>query len=89
MLKHLDIKVHGQVVGVNFRHHIRQLAEELGITGFARNEGDNTVFVEVEGEEQSLDQFVEACKTGSKYAKVEKIEVASGEIKNYSDFKRL
>lgn len=89
MLKHYNIRVYGKVVDVDFRHSARRLAEELGITGFARNERDGTLYIEAEGSDRALRQFVEWCQTGPKYAKVERVEVSEGGISGFQDFKRV
>ena len=87
-MKHLNIKIHGQVQGVFFRVSAKQKAEELNISGFARNEKGGTVYIEAEGEKENLDKFVEWCKDGPEAAEVDKIEVTESPLKNFSDFKR-
>ena len=88
MRKHLNIKIYGQVQGVFFRVSAKEQAEKLGITGFARNEKDGTVYIEAEGDEKKLDQFLEWCRNGPEAAQVEKIEVTEGPLKNFSGFNR-
>lgn len=87
MRKHLNIKIYGRVQGVFFRHSARQKAEELGIRGFAGNEDDGSVYIEAEGEEENLKQFLDWCHRGSFLAKVKKVEfVFNSDIKNFDDF---
>lgn len=88
MIKHLNIKIYGQVQGVFFRISAKQEAEKLGIVGFAKNEPDGTVHIEAEGEKENLDKFLEWCKDGPDAAKVKKLIVTEGLIKNFSDFSR-
>ena len=87
-MKHLNIKIYGQVQGVFFRVSAKEKAEELNIAGFVRNEPDGPVYVEAEGEKESLDEFLQWCKNGPEGAKVDKVEVAEGSLKNFSEFKR-
>ena len=87
-IKHLNIKVYGQVQGVFFRATAKEEAEKLGIRGFARNEPDGTVYIEAEGKEKDLDTFVEWCKEDPNSAKVEKIEIEIGKLKNFSQFEK-
>ncbi len=61
-MKHLNIKIHGQVQGVFFRDSAKQAADKLGIKGFAKNEADGTVYIEAEGEEAGLGKFLEWCR---------------------------
>ena len=87
MLKHLNIKIFGRVQGVFFRHSAKQKAEELNIKGFAKNEPDGTVYIEAEGEEENLKQFLDWCYQGPILASVKKVEFEfSSEIKNFSEF---
>lgn len=86
-VKHLNIRIYGQVQGVFFRHSARQKAQELDIKGFARNESGDTVFIEAEGEEKNLRKFLDLCHQGPALAQVEKVEFEfKSEIKNFSDF---
>lgn len=86
MIKHLNIKIFGKVQGVFFRATAREQAERLGILGFAKNMPDGSVYIEVEGEESKLDQFLDWCKTGPLLAMVEKIATSKGQLKNFSEF---
>ncbi len=87
MRKHLNIKVFGDVQGVIFRASAERLAKKLGVMGFARNEPDESVYIEVEGEESPLQEFVKWCKEGPDFAKVRSIETEEGELKNFTDFR--
>ena len=51
------IIVHGAVQGVGFRPFAYRLATELGLRGWALNSSQG-VFIEVEGDRASLDQFL-------------------------------
>jgi hydrogenase maturation protein HypF len=51
------IAVAGIVQGVGFRPFVHGLASRLGLHGFVRNETGG-VWIEIEGEEQSLDDFL-------------------------------
>ena len=80
------IRVFGQVQGVFYRWSAKEMAEELGITGWVKNEADGTVSLVIEGEKQALDAFIDWCRSGSRTAKVERISVENSELKNYQDF---
>ena len=45
------ITFHGRVQGVGFRYTARLAAGSLGLTGWAKNEYDGTVTMEVQGSE--------------------------------------
>lgn len=86
MIKHFNIKVYGRVQGVFFRASTKTQADALGINGFVRNEQDETVYIEAEGEEENLNKFLEWCKQGPKYAVVDSLDVIESEIRPFNNF---
>lgn len=86
MVKHINIKIFGKVQGVFFRTSATEKAENLGLSGFAQNQPDGSVYIEAEGEEKDLDEFLRWCKDGPTMAKVDNVEVKVGPLKNFSDF---
>lgn len=86
-MRHLNIKVYGRVQGTFFRVNAQKKADELGITGFARNEPDGTVYIEAEGEEENLQRFLNWCREGPPWASVEKVEnKPDPTLKGFSSF---
>lgn len=83
MKKHLNIKIYGRVQGVFFRISAKEKAESLGIVGFARNEPDGSVYIETEGQEDDLEEFIKWCQKGPEAAHVEKVETYKGPLKNF------
>ena len=65
MNKRAEIVITGHVQGVLFRHGARKMAEGLGVTGWARNEPDGSVRIMAEGQEDTLQKFVEWCRKGT------------------------
>ncbi|MBI2013716.1 MAG: acylphosphatase [Candidatus Colwellbacteria bacterium] len=72
-MKHIDIIVKGKAQGVFFRHFAQKRAEELGIKGFAENLPDGSVYIEAEGEEENLKNFIDWCHQGSPLAQVKSV----------------
>ena len=64
----------------------KAVADQLGIRGTARNRSDGSVFIEAEGDDFSLELFLEFCHKGSDRAVVENVSVSEGELKNYVNF---
>ena len=63
--KHLDIHVYGRVQGVFFRDNTRNIAQQLGLVGFVKNEDSGGgVYIEAEGPQEQLDEFLKWCKKG-------------------------
>jgi acylphosphatase len=85
-MKAVHLKIFGRVQGVFFRQRTKDKAIELGINGWVRNCEDGCVEGESEGEEKSLQEFIEWCHRGSEKSHVTKIDVSEVEQKNYSDF---
>ncbi len=79
--------ISGRVQGVFFRAHTKELADELGLTGWVRNLPDGRVEAVFEGEEDAVLRAIEWCKRGPSLALVEKVEVRyeqpTGEFKDF------
>lgn len=86
MTKHLDIKIYGKVQGIFFRASAKEKANNLAITGFAKNMPDGSVYIEAEGDDKNLDKFIKWCEHGPSLAQVEKVIVTEKELKNFSEF---
>ena len=79
--------ISGRVQGVFFRAHTKELADELGLTGWVRNLPDGRVEAVFEGEEDAVKEVIEWCKRGPPLASVEKVEVRyeqpTGEFRDF------
>lgn len=85
--KHADIKIYGLVQGVMFRFSSRVMAEQRCVFGYAENVADGTVHIEAEGDEDSLNKFIEWCRSGPEDARVKKVEIIfSDSLKNFETF---
>ncbi len=84
-MKRIEIRVYGLVQGVGFRAYTMRRALELGLSGFAKNEKDGSVYIVAEGEEEKLMGLLELVKRGP--GRVEKVDYkimeASGEFSNF------
>jgi acylphosphatase len=86
MRKHLNIKITGRVQGVFFRASAKKEADARGIYGFVRNEPNGSVYVEAEGDENTLINFAAWCKQGPPSADVESCNVSEGILQHYRSF---
>ncbi len=83
----MNIRMFGRVQGVLFRDSARRNAQKLNLAGFVRNERDGSVYIEAEGEEENLKEFLEWCRKGPFFARVDKMESeTTTDVKNYPDF---
>lgn len=84
--KNIQISISGRVQGVGFRYSAVNKARQLGINGYVRNMYDGSVFIEAEGETISLDHFVLWCHKGPSFARVDRVKVTAGILKDYTSF---
>jgi acylphosphatase len=80
------IIVSGRVQGVFFRASAAEKARQLGLKGLVRNMTDGSVHIEAEGDEESLNKFVEWCRKGPPAASVKNCSVSKGDVRNYDNF---
>ena len=73
-IKRKRIIFSGRVQGVGFRYRAAYAAESLGLTGWVRNEWDETVSMEVQGEEELIDKLVDRMYK-ERYIRIEGISV--------------
>ena len=83
---HLNIRVTGKVQGVFFRATAMDKAIELSINGFVRNEADGSVYIEAEGRSKNMEGFLEWCRTGPQFSKVDKVAIEESPLCNYLKF---
>jgi len=62
--------VTGRVQGVGFRAFVADSAEHIGVSGWVRNVGWDTVEAVAEGSSQQIEQFVQMMKTGPSVSRV-------------------
>lgn len=80
------IIITGRVQGVGFRLNAAREANSRGINGYVKNLADGSVYIEAEGTEEQLNQYVEWCRKGPGMSKVQSVRIESLPPLNYSDF---
>ncbi len=86
MNKLVKLIIRGKVHGVGFRFSCMEAAYRIGVTGFVKNKKDGTVYVEAEGPEENIEQFILWCHKGPTWARINKVEIETGELKDYKSF---
>ncbi len=66
--------VSGRVQGVFFRQSTRQVARQLGLLGWCRNNADGTVEVCACGDDAAIDQLHSWLKRGPEAARVDGVD---------------
>lgn len=79
--------VHGRVQGVFFRDTTRRLAEQRGVAGWVRNNGDGTVEAVFEGEAGGVDRLLAFAHEGPRGARVERVEVGEEQPEGLRGFR--
>ena len=70
---HMWIK--GRVQAVGFRAHVEFYALQIGVLGWVRNIGRDTVETVAEGTREQIDQFIGMVKTGPPASRVDEARV--------------
>jgi len=82
---HLVIK--GKVQGVYYRASARDVAREIGVTGWIKNMTDGNVEALVSGPEERVEKFIEWCRKGPKNAEVSEVIVNDSKERPLADFR--
>ena len=75
MEKAVSITVTGRVQQVGYRHYTRLAAQDYDIKGKIENKADGTVYIEAQGEEKNLQEFIDFCRRGPVWARVDNIDI--------------
>ena len=67
--------VKGRVQAVGFRAHVEYYALQIGVLGWVRNIGHDTVETVAEGTRGQINQFIEMVKTGPNASRVDEARV--------------
>lgn len=82
-MKSKQIIVSGHVQGVGFRNFTLKAANQLGITGWARNLYSSEVEVLAQfSSEEAMNAFIEEIKRGPPRSKVDRIEIIDVDLKS-------
>lgn len=86
MKEHLNIYIKGKVKDIDFIYYSEIKANEFSLNGFIQNGSKTDVYLELEGEKENLDQFIDYIKQGPLSRNTDDLTVEKGELK---DFKRF
>jgi acylphosphatase len=86
MYKAVSITIKGRVQGVGFRYSACSIANNLEIKGFVKNNYDGSVYIEAEGKDDNLSEFIQWCRTGPPHAYVSTISTIELTPRKFSSF---
>jgi len=69
------VKVYGRVQRVGYRRFILDSAQELGLSGYVKNERDGSVTVFAQGDDAIVEKFIETIKSPPPPAQVRSIDI--------------
>jgi len=75
MLKAFQVRVYGRVQRVGYRRFVLDSAQELGLSGYVKNERDGSITIFAQGDEAILEKFIEMLKSPPPPAYVKSIDV--------------
>jgi acylphosphatase len=75
MLKAFQVRVYGRVQRVGYMRFILDSAQELGLSGYVKNEKDGSVTIFAQGDEAILEKFIEMLKSPPPPAHIKSIDV--------------
>ena len=82
-----EIFIRGRVQGVGYRYFVQKMALEHQITGYVRNLPGPSVMVVAEGEDSSLEAFIDHLRIGPPLARVNDFTVSKAPFSgSYSRF---
>ena len=59
-----SLEFYGQVQGVGFRYRAFHAASMIGVTGWVRNNPDDSVSMEIQGTEEQIDKVIKIVSQG-------------------------
>ena len=74
-LKAFQARVYGRVQRVGYRRFVLDSAQELGLSGYVKNERDGSVTIFAQGDEAILEKFIEIMKSPPLPAYVKSIDI--------------
>ncbi len=72
--------------GVGFRYSALKAARSFQVNGFVRNETDGSVYIEAEGEERNLEMFLDWCRKGPPFGRVDAVTKTESGLRGFQEF---
>ena len=82
----VHVVIKGRVQGVYFRASAKDVADEIGVTGWVKNTEEGDVEIMATGSNEQLGKLVEWCKVGPRRAAVTEVFVTETDETVFKDF---
>jgi len=81
------VRIRGLVHGVSFRSSMAEVAANLGVRGWVRNNPDGSVEAFLEGDERNVKRVLDWARMGPPRARVDRLDVETATPRNHRDFR--
>jgi len=75
-MKNLHILISGKVYKTGFRYFVKQMAENLGITGSVKYSPNHSVLIQASGTDTALNKLIGFCRLGCIGSLVENVSIS-------------
>lgn len=82
----VHVVIKGRVQGVYFRASAKDVADEIGVTGWVKNTEEGDVEIMATGTREQLRKLVDWCKVGPRRAVVTEVAVTDQEETSFKAF---
>jgi acylphosphatase len=74
-IKRYRVTITGEVQGVGYRHFATKVASEMGVSGWVMNRSGGSVEVEIQGEDELLQRYIEKLRQGPRISRVDDLAI--------------
>jgi acylphosphatase len=85
-MKCYQIRIYGKIHNLGFRFYTMQAAVKRKVYGYVKNSSDGSVFIEAEGEEENLADFIDWCQKGPFFTRIENVTIEEVDLHNHKSF---
>lgn len=78
--------IHGRVQGVGFRYYVERAAQQLSLTGYARNLDDGRVEVYAAGPPEKIAELAGLLRIGPRWADVRGVDEQEAPVQQLGGF---
>ncbi len=82
----VQIHISGKVFKTGFRYYLKQIAHLNHITGYVRYDKDQSLIVEAQGTEASINEFLKLCRLGHTSSLVEEVSIKEVPVTKFEGF---
>jgi len=83
---HYNITMSGKFYKLGYRLLAANQAKDLNINGFVQKVGNKTIYIEAEGIEKNVENFINWCKDNRSWTQMELFSTELSDFRNYKCF---